>query len=56
MPDTTSAVLLWLFVLNLGLAFGAGLYGHRIVVSRWINAMARLPIMRFRRPFLPPSR
>ena len=30
------SVLLWLFVVNLGVAFGAGLYEHRIVVSRWI--------------------
>ncbi len=28
--------LLWLFVINLGIAFGAGLYEHRIVVSDWI--------------------
>ncbi len=27
-------ILLWLFVINLGIAFGAGLYEHRIVVSR----------------------
>jgi hypothetical protein len=32
-----SAWLLWLFVLNLGVAFGAGLYEHRIVVSDWIT-------------------
>ena len=31
-------ILLWLFVINLGIAFGAGLYEHRIVVSRWIRA------------------
>jgi hypothetical protein len=37
MPGATSAVLLWLFVLNLGVAFGAGLYEHRIVVARWIS-------------------
>ncbi len=30
------SILLWLFVVNLGVAFGAGLYEHRIVVSRWI--------------------
>jgi hypothetical protein len=28
---------LWLFVINLGIAFGAGLYEHRIVVSKWIR-------------------
>jgi hypothetical protein len=30
------AIVLWLFVINLGIAFGAGLYEHRIVVSRWV--------------------
>jgi hypothetical protein len=29
-------VILWLFVINLGIAFGAGLYEHRIVVSSWV--------------------
>ena len=28
--------LLWLFVVNLGVAFGAGVYEHRIVVPNWI--------------------
>jgi hypothetical protein len=37
MSETTSTVLLWLFVLNLGIAFGAGVYEHRIVVSRWMG-------------------
>ena len=32
-----STVALWLFVINLGVAFGAGVYEHRIVVSRWIS-------------------
>ena len=32
----TSRLLLWLFVINLGVAFGAGLYEHRIVLSDWI--------------------
>jgi hypothetical protein len=32
------SILLWLFVINLGIAFGAGVYEHRIVVSRWIGA------------------
>jgi hypothetical protein len=30
--------LLWLFVINLGVAFGAGLYEGRIVLSQWITA------------------
>jgi hypothetical protein len=36
MPTTIATILLWLFVVNLGIAFGAGLYEHRIVVPRWI--------------------
>ena len=32
------AIALWLFVVNLGVAFGAGIYEHRIVVPRWINS------------------
>ena len=35
MPSRLSC-LLWLFVVNLGLALGAGLYEHRIVVPDWI--------------------
>lgn len=38
MPGSTSAVLLWLFVINLGVAFGAGLYEHRIVFSNWLSS------------------
>jgi hypothetical protein len=34
----TSTILLWLFVINLGIAFGAGLYEHRIVVPDWLAA------------------
>jgi hypothetical protein len=30
--------LLWLFVIDLGVAFGAGLYEHRITVPRWISS------------------
>jgi len=37
---TTSAIALWLFVINLGVAFGAGLYEHRIVGPRWISPQA----------------
>ena len=29
-------LLLWLFVIDLGIAFGAGLYEHRIVIPRWL--------------------
>ena len=38
MSTTISTILLWLFVINLGVAFGAGLYEHRIVIPDWINA------------------
>lgn len=38
MSATTSTIVLWLFVINLGIAFGAGVYEHRIVVSRWISS------------------
>jgi hypothetical protein len=31
-----NTTLLWLFVVNLGIAFGAGLYEHRIVASGWL--------------------
>ena len=31
-------VLLWLFVVDLGIAFGAGIYESRVVVPRWENA------------------
>jgi len=38
MLGTISTTLLWLFVINLGIAFGASLYEHRIVVRRWITS------------------
>ena len=31
-----SQILLWLFVINLGIAFGAGLYEGRIVFHNWL--------------------
>ena len=37
MGSLASTILLWLFVINLGIAFGAGLYESRIVVPRWIE-------------------
>jgi hypothetical protein len=37
MSEAVSTTLLWLFVINLGIAFGAGVYEHRIVVSRWLR-------------------
>jgi hypothetical protein len=38
MSRTVSRALLWLLVLNLGIAFGAGLYESRIVFPRWLTA------------------
>src|SRR5262245_48540649 len=38
MIGTISTALLWLLVLNLGVAFGAGLYEHRIVVPDWLRS------------------
>jgi hypothetical protein len=38
--NPTFGLLLWLLVISLGVAFGAGLYEHRIVVSRWIRSSA----------------
>jgi hypothetical protein len=37
MSGAISRVLLWLFVINLGIAFGAGIYEGRIVVSQWVT-------------------
>ena len=37
MSTTAPTILLWLFVINLGIAFGAGLYEHRIVTPDWIS-------------------
>ena len=31
------SILLWLFVINLGIAFGAGLYETRVVIPQWAN-------------------
>ena len=31
-------VLLWLFVINLGIVFGAGIYEQRVVIPRWENS------------------
>lgn len=32
-----SKILLWLFVVNLGVVFGAGIYEARISVPRWVS-------------------
>jgi hypothetical protein len=35
-----SRIVLWLFVINLGIALGAGLYEGRIVVAQWLSSAA----------------
>jgi hypothetical protein len=36
----TSRALLWLFVINLGIAFGAGIYEGRVVFNNWLVSSA----------------
>ncbi|PYO88711.1 MAG: hypothetical protein DMD66_06865 [Gemmatimonadetes bacterium] len=38
MPETSVRALLWLFTINLGIVFGAGLYESRVVVPLWASA------------------
>lgn len=38
MSELVTKGLLWLFVLFLGIAFGAGIYEKRIVMPRWIRS------------------
>lgn len=35
MAQHVTTILLWLFVINLGIAFGAGLYEARVVIPSW---------------------
>src|SRR5258706_5071626 len=35
MTPNIPEILLWLFVINLGIAFGAGLYEQRIILPQW---------------------
>jgi hypothetical protein len=37
MPGRIATTLLWLFIINLGIALGAGLYEGRIVIPHWIT-------------------
>lgn len=37
MQDRAAYVVLWLYILNLGIAFGAGLYESRIAVPQWLS-------------------
>jgi Anthrone oxygenase len=41
MARSVTEVLLWLFVINHGIAFGAGLYETRIVVASWLASVLR---------------
>jgi len=34
-------LFLWLFIINLGIAFGAGLYEARVVIPQWANLPPR---------------
>lgn len=40
MTEIIVKILLWLFVINLGIAFGAGVYETRIAVPEWLNYSA----------------
>ena len=40
MPGAIATTVLWLFIINLGIALGAGLYEGRIVVAEWITSSA----------------
>ena len=37
MAEFVATATLWLFVINLGIAFGAGLYETRIMIPQWLN-------------------
>lgn len=37
MPNFIVHAVLWLLVINLGIAFGAGLYESRITVPQWLS-------------------
>jgi hypothetical protein len=38
MAESIAKIVLWLFVINLGIAFGTGLYESRIVVPHWLSS------------------
>ena len=40
MAQNTPEILLWLFVINHGIAFGAGLYEQRIILPQWFSRSA----------------
>jgi hypothetical protein len=37
MRSKLARIVLWLFVIDLGIAFGAGIYEARVVVPQWAN-------------------
>ncbi|GHG76504.1 DUF1772 domain-containing protein [Comamonas sp. JC664] len=37
LKPSLAAIVLWLFVIVLGIAFGAGIYEHRILLPRWLD-------------------
>jgi hypothetical protein len=39
MVDSVSTLVLWLFVINLGITFGAGLYESRMAVPQWLETV-----------------
>ncbi|MGL4620838.1 DUF1772 domain-containing protein [Chroococcidiopsis sp.] len=42
MAKPIAQIVLWLFVINLGIAFGAGLYESRIVFPQWLSSSPEL--------------
>jgi hypothetical protein len=39
MAQSIPRILLWLFVINLGIVFGAGMYESRIIVPQWASSL-----------------
>ena len=40
--ESARGIVLWLFVINLGIAFGAGLYEARVVIPEWASLPPRV--------------
>lgn len=41
MTSRTAEILLWLYVIDLGIACGAGLYEHRIILPQWFSGSVK---------------
>jgi hypothetical protein len=41
MAQSVTEILLWLFVMNLGIVCGAGIYEARIVIPQWVTQWVR---------------